>query len=48
MLRIRAGDVFNQRLFEESIDELNKSGRFKLIYKGHGTEITKKEEKNKT
>lgn len=33
LLRIRAGEVFNQRLFEESIDELNKLGRFELIDK---------------
>lgn len=33
LLRIRAGEVFNQRLFEESIDDLNKLGRFELIDK---------------
>ena len=33
LMRIRAGEVFNQRLFDESIDELNKLGRFELIDK---------------
>jgi outer membrane protein insertion porin family len=33
LLRIRSGEVFNQRLFEESIDELNKLGRFQLVDK---------------
>jgi len=33
LLRLRAGEVFNQRLFDESIDELNKLGRFELIDK---------------
>jgi outer membrane protein insertion porin family len=33
LMRIRVGDVFNQRLFEESIDELNKLGLFASIDK---------------
>lgn len=39
LLRIRAGDVFNQRLFEESIDQLNKSRRFQLIDKDRDTDF---------
>jgi outer membrane protein insertion porin family len=42
--RIRAGDVFNQRLFEESIDDLNKSGRFELIDKDKDTDFRTDEE----
>jgi outer membrane protein insertion porin family len=30
-LRLRPGDVFNERLFEESINELNKLGRFENV-----------------
>ena len=33
LLRIHAGDVFDSRLWQESIDELNKSGRFASIDK---------------
>ena len=44
LLRIRAGDVFNQRLFEESIDELNKLGRFKLIDKDRDADFRTDEE----
>lgn len=44
LLRIRAGGVFNQRLFEESIDELNKLGRFELIDKDRDTDFSTDEE----
>jgi len=44
LLPIRAGDVFNQRLFEESIERLNKSGRFELIDKDRDTNFTTDEE----
>jgi outer membrane protein insertion porin family len=44
LLRIRAGDVFNQRLFEESIDELNKLGRFELIDKDRDADFSTDEE----
>ena len=42
--RIRAGDVFNQRLFEESIDDLNKSGRFDLVDKDSDADFRTDEE----
>lgn len=44
LLRIRAGDVFNQRLFEESIDKLNKLGRFELIDKDRDADFHTNEE----
>ncbi len=44
LLRIRAGDIFNQRLFEESIDELNKMERFELIDKDRDADFTTDEE----
>jgi outer membrane protein assembly factor BamA len=43
-LRIRPGDIFNQRLFEESIDELNNSGHFELIDKDKDTDFKTDEE----
>lgn len=42
--RIRAGEVFNQRLFEESIDDLNKSGHFDLIDKDRDADFRTDEE----
>jgi outer membrane protein insertion porin family len=42
--RIRAGDNFNQRLFEESIDDLNKSGRFELVDKDRDADFRTDEE----
>jgi outer membrane protein insertion porin family len=42
--RIRAGDIFNQRLFEESIDDLNKSGRFELVDKDRDADFRTDEE----
>lgn len=44
LLRIRAGDVFNQRLFEESVDELNKLGRFEAIDKDRDADFSTDEE----
>jgi outer membrane protein assembly factor BamA len=44
LLRIRAGDIFNQRLFEESIDHLNKSGRFEFIDKDRDADFRTDEE----
>lgn len=44
LLRIRAGDIFNERLFEESIDELNKSCCFQLIDKDRDTDFRTDEE----
>lgn len=44
LLRIRAGDIFNQRLFEESIDQMNKLGRFELIDKDRDTDFRTDEE----
>jgi outer membrane protein assembly factor BamA len=38
LLRLRSGEVFNQRLFDESIDELNKLGRFELIDRDKDTD----------
>src|SRR6266545_2835486 len=46
LLPIRAGDVFNQRLFEESIERLNKSGHFELIDKDRDTNFTTDEEQS--
>jgi outer membrane protein insertion porin family len=42
--RIRAGDIFNQRLFEESIDDLNKSGWFEPVDKDRDTDFRTDEE----
>lgn len=44
LLLIQAGDVFNQRLFEESIDQLNNLGRFGLIDKDRDTDFRTNEE----
>jgi hypothetical protein len=44
LFRIRPGDIFNQRLWEESIDELNKSGRFEFIDKDRDADFTTDEE----
>jgi len=44
VLRIRAGEVFNQSLFEESINELNKLGRFDFIDKDRDTDFRTDEE----
>lgn len=44
LLPIRAGDVFNQRLWEESISELNKSGLFKFIDKDRDADFKTDEE----
>jgi outer membrane protein insertion porin family len=44
VLRIRAGDVFNQRLFEESIEELNDLGWFKWIDKDRDVDFATDEE----
>jgi len=44
LLRIRAGDVFNQRLYEESIDELNKLGRFEWINKDRDADFKTNDE----
>ncbi len=43
-MRIRAGDVFNDRLFEESIKELNKLGLFDPIDKDKDTDFSTDEE----
>lgn len=42
--RIRAGEVFNQALFEENIKQLNQSGRFQLIDKDKDTDFTTDQE----
>ena len=44
LMRICAGDVFNERLFEESIGELNKLGLFESIDKDKDTSFTTDEE----
>lgn len=44
LLRIRPGDVFNQRLFEESIKQLNELGRFEWIDKDRDTDFRTDEE----
>jgi outer membrane protein insertion porin family len=44
VLRIRAGEVFNQRLFEESIEELNELGWFKRIDKDRDVDFATDEE----
>jgi outer membrane protein insertion porin family len=44
VLRIRTGDVFNQRLFEESIEQLNELGWFKWIDKDRDVDLTTDEE----
>jgi outer membrane protein insertion porin family len=44
VLRIRVGDVFNQRLFEESIEELNKLGCFERIDKDRDVDFATYEE----
>jgi outer membrane protein insertion porin family len=44
ILRIRADDVFNQRLFEESIKELNEMGWFKWIDKDRDVNFATDEE----
>jgi outer membrane protein insertion porin family len=44
VLRIRADDVFNQRLFEESIKELNELGWFKWIDKDRDVNFATDEE----
>ena len=44
LLRIRAGEVFNQRLFEESIGELNKLGLFEFIDKDRDADFSTDEE----
>lgn len=43
-LRIRAGEVYNQRLFEESINELNKLGRFEFIDRDRDTDFRTNQE----
>ena len=45
LLRICAGDIFNQRLFEESIDELNKLDRFEWIDKDRDADFRTNEDK---
>jgi outer membrane protein insertion porin family len=44
LMGIRAGDVFNDRLFEESIRELNKLGLFEPIDKDKDTDFSTNEE----
>jgi outer membrane protein insertion porin family len=44
VLRIGAGDVFNQRLFEESIEELNELGWFRWIDKDRDVDFATDEE----
>lgn len=44
LMRIRAGDVFNYRLFEESITELSKLGLFEPIDKDKDTDFSTDEE----
>jgi outer membrane protein insertion porin family len=44
VLRIRAGEVFNQRLFEESIEKLNELGWFELIDKDRDVDFATDEE----
>jgi outer membrane protein insertion porin family len=43
-MKIRAGEVYNHRLFEESINELNKLGRFEFIDKDRDTDFRTDEE----
>jgi outer membrane protein insertion porin family len=45
LLHLRPGDIFNQRLWEENIDELNKLGRFDPIDKDRDADFTTDEEK---
>ncbi|MDQ5844939.1 MAG: hypothetical protein M3539_06540 [Acidobacteriota bacterium] len=44
LLRIHAGDIFNQRLLEESIKQLNQSGRFESIDKDRDIDFRTDEE----
>jgi outer membrane protein assembly factor BamA len=44
LLLIQAGDVFNQRLFEESIDQLNNLDRFGLIDKDRDADFKTNDE----
>ncbi|MEP6740910.1 MAG: POTRA domain-containing protein [bacterium] len=44
LLRIRAGEVFNQRLFEESIDELNNLALFEFVDKDRDVDFSTDEE----
>ncbi len=44
VLRLGAGDVFNRRLYEESIDELNKLGRFECIDKDRDADFRTNDE----
>jgi hypothetical protein len=44
VLRLHKGNVFNQQLFEESIDELNKLGRFESIDKDRDADFTTDQE----
>ena len=44
VLKIRTGEVFNRRLYEESIDELNKLGLFEFIDKDRDADFTTNEE----
>jgi outer membrane protein insertion porin family len=44
LCRIRAGHIFNQRLFEESIGELNKLGLFEFIDKDSDVDFKTDEE----
>ena len=44
LLRIHKGDVYNQQLFEESIEELNKLGRFASIDKDRDADFTTDQE----
>ncbi len=44
LLRIRAGEVFNQRLFEESIEELNSLALFEFVDKDRDIDFSADEE----
>ena len=41
---VRAGDVFNQELFEKSVNELNETGLFEMIDKDKDTDFRTDEE----
>jgi len=45
LLLIRERDVFNQQLFEDSIDKLNQSGRFQWIDRDRDTDFKTDEER---
>jgi outer membrane protein assembly factor BamA len=44
MLLVREGDVFNQKLFEDSVKRINDTGWFEIIDKDKDTDFTTNDE----